>query len=221
MMPARTADPGPRASDRTAWIIACVLITLVIIGVVYSANRRSTPDVPAMDNAGNAGAGAAAAGVAANPVAGCTPTGPAPDISKLTPKQQFLHLVDRIDGWLVKGDTACVITFTPMALNAYANLTATDRDVDAQYRAAMVQAEVGMFANARALADSILITAPDNLLGYYVRATTAEFAGDSATAQAARGAFRTHYDAEMKKNRPEYAEHRAFLAQYRASDGAK
>lgn len=210
------AAPNP---DRTPWLIAGVLIILIIAGVLYSANRRSAPEVPAMDNAGNGGG--VVTGVAANSIAGCAPTGPVPDISKLTPKQQFVHLVDRVNRWLEKGDTVCVVTFTPMALNAYANLTGTDRDVDAQYHAAMLQAQVGMFDNARALADSIMTKAPDNLFGYYVRAATAEFAGDSANAKAARADFRAHFDAEMKKNRPEYAEHRPFLEQYRTGDGAR
>jgi hypothetical protein len=199
-------------------MIAGVLVVLVVGGVLYSANRRAAPDVPVMANAGNAGG--AVTGIADNPASSCAPSGPAPDISKLTPKERFVRLVDRITTYLEKNDTACVITFTPMALGAYGNLPAADRDIDAQYHAAMLEAQVGMLDNASALADTIMTTAPDNLFGYYIRAVTAEFAGDSAKARSARAAFRLHYDVEMKKNRPEYSEHRPFLEQYRTSEGA-
>ena len=84
----------------------------------------------------------------------------------------------------------------------------------------MLQAEAGMFPGARALADTIMKQSPDNLFGFYVRAITAEFEGDSVVAKSSRAAFRAHYDAELKKNRPEYAEHRPFLEQYRKGDGA-
>jgi len=205
----------PAGASRAPWLVAGVLVVMIIAGVLYSANRRAAPDVPSMANAGNAGT--AVTGLADNPNAGCVPTGPAPDISKLTPKERFVRLVDRINGYLDKNDTACVITFTPMALGAYANLAPADRDIDARYHAAMLEAQVGMLDNARALADTIMAAAPDNLFGYYIRATTAEFAGDSAAAKAGRAAFQAHYDAEMKKNRPEYTEHRPLLEQYRKS----
>jgi hypothetical protein len=208
----------PANTDRTPWTIAGILVIAIVAGVIYSANRRAAPDVPTMANAGNAGA--AVAGVADSPAAACAPTGPAPDISKLTPKERFVRLVDRVTQFLDKADTACVITFAPMALGAYANLAATDRDVDARYHVAMLEAQIGMFDNARALADTIMVAAPDNLFGYYIRAATAEFAGDSVAAKAARAAFRAHYDAEIRKKRPEYTEHRPFLEQYRAGGGA-
>lgn len=223
-IPSRAAarDPGATAAnpsrERTAWIVAALLVLVIVAGVLYSANRRAAPAAPVMANAGNAGN--AVSGIADSPGTGCAPTGPAPDISKLTARERFVRLVDRINGYLEKSDTACVIQFTPMALGAYANLTDADRDVDTRYHTAMLEAQVGMLPNASALADTIMTVSPDNLFGYYIRAMVAEFAGDSAKATAARAGFRSHYDAELKKNRPEYAEHRPFLEQYRKGDGA-
>lgn len=218
MTPAHAAGrvlvPMP-ASDRTPWLIAAVLTVVAIAAVLYSANKRAEPAIPSMANAGNA-----VAGTVGDTGASGVPTGRAPDISKLTPKEQFARLEQRIDQMLEKGDTANLAFFMQMALQAYANLPAADRDIDTRYHAAMLEAQIGMFDGARALADTIMTAAPDNLFGYYIRATVAEFAGDSTAARAARAAFRTHYDAEMKKNRPEYAEHRPFLEQYRHGDGA-
>lgn len=217
-------DPGagtpPAAgADRTPWLIAAVLVFAIVAGVLYVATRGAAPEVPVMANAGNAGSAPGAA--AAGPAAGCVPSGPAPDISALTPKVRFLRLADRVTGFIEQSDTACVITFTPMALGAYANLGPADRDVDVRYRTAMLEAQVGMFDNARALADTIMRVSPDNLLGYYIRATVAGFAGDSAAAAAARAAFRAHFDSEIRKQRPEYVAHRPFLDQYRTGDGAR
>lgn len=195
------------------WLIAALLVVVVIVGVILAATRRGAPVVPTMANAGNA-----VQGVADDP--STTATSRAPDISNLTPKEQYARLVARISQAMDKGDTATVITFTPMALGAYANLPRADRDIDARFHAAILQAEVGMFDNARAVADTIMQLAPDDLFGYYIRATVAEFAGDSATAKSARAGFRDHFDAEMKKQRPEYTEHLALLQQYRQGDGA-
>jgi hypothetical protein len=212
-----TAPAGPRvplpASDRIPWIIAAVLATLTIVAVLYAANRRAHPDIPSMANAGNATPGAAD-----------VPAGPAgrpPDLSTMTPREQFTRLNARIAQALEKGDTATVVNFTPMAFGAYANLPDTDRDVDVRYQVAMLQAQVGMFPEARAMADTIMTLAPDNLLAYYIRATVAEFAGDSAQARIARAGFRAHYDAELKTRRPEYTAHLPFLEQYRKGNGAK
>ena len=103
-----------------------------------------------------------------------------------------------------------------MALGAYANLPQGDRSIDVRYRTAMLDAQVGMFAQARALTDTIMAASPDNLLGYYARAMIGQAAGDSAAARSARAAFTAHYDVEIKKTRPEYAENRALLDQFRA-----
>jgi hypothetical protein len=194
--------------------VACVS------AVIYSANKNNgAQKQTSMSNAGNSGSNAGA-GVNAPLGAGGVPPGRAPDISNMSPKERFVRLEGRITQALQAGDSNTVVSFTPMALQAYAQLPDSNRDVDAQYHAAMLEAQVGMFAEATALSDTILKRAPDNLFGYYIRATVADFSGDSTAARKARASFRAHYDAELKKNRPEYSEHRPFLEQYRKGDGA-
>jgi hypothetical protein len=195
--------------------VAGFMVLVTIAAIAYFANKRSEPTIPAMANAGNAvpgGTGASGAGV---------PAVRAPDISNMTPKEQYTRLVARIVRADAAGDSSTVINFTPMALGAYANLPPGDRDIDARYHAAMLAARVGMLANARALADTIMKESAGNLLGYHVRAVVAGLGGDSTAAQAARAAFRAHYDAEMKKNRPEYVASRSVLEEYRKSEGAR
>ncbi len=208
----RGLAPTP-ASERTPWIIATVLCAVTIAAVLYAANKRTPPDAPSMANAGNA-----VTGIADDP--GATPaTQGAPDISNLTPHQQFTRLEAHIDSMLQHGDTTNVAFFMQMSLQAYANLPPADRDIDAQYHAAIRQAQLGSLDTARAMADSIMRKSPNNLLGDVVRTMTAEFAGDSAGARAARATFRTHFDAEMAKKRPEYLAHQAFLDQFRQTTG--
>jgi hypothetical protein len=108
-----------------------------------------------------------------------------------------------------------------MALGAYELLPDGDRDVDARYHAAMLQAQVGMFPGALALADTINVTAKNSLMATYIRIMVAEYQGDSTKAKAQRALFRDHYDAEMKSKRPEYIAHQPFLDNYRKNAGAK
>lgn len=203
------------ARDRTAWVVAGSMILLTIVAVAYFATRRSEPAVPSMANAGNAVPGTADA------AGGGAPTVRAPDISNMTPREQYARLVARIARAEAAGDSATIINFTPMALGAYGNLPPGDRDIDARFHAALLQLRSGLVDNARALADTIMKESPDNLLGYYVRAQLATQGGDARKAQAARAAFGAHYDAEMKRDRPEYQANRPLLEQYRKGAGSR
>lgn len=207
---AGTTRATASGGDRTAWIIAAILVAAIIVAVGYSATKRGQPEVPNMANAGNAGA--------LDPKSGTT--APAPNIENLSPKERFIRLQTRIDQQIEKGDTTRLAFFIEMALGAYGLLAESDRDIDVRFHAAMLQAEAGMLPGARALADTIMTKSPDNLLAYYVRATVAESAGDSAQAKSARAAFRAHFATEMTKKRPEYEAHRPFLEQYVKAGGA-
>jgi hypothetical protein len=197
-------------------LIAGVAIIAIVAAVIWSAQKRAEPAVPIMANAGN-GAGSAAG--SADLSGGGTIQ--APPIADLTPKERFIKLQTRIDQQLEQHDTTRIAFFMQMALDAYGLLPDSDRDIDVRFHAAMLQAEAGLLPNARALADTIMTKSPDNLLGDYVRAMVAQYAGDSTAARAARAAFRSHYSAELKKSgHPEYDEHRPFLEQYLKGDGA-
>lgn len=117
------------------------------------------------------------------------------------------------------GDSATVVDFTPMALGAYTNLPAADRDSDARYHAAMLQTNVGMFAEAAALADTIASADPNNLMANHIRIIVAERQGDAAKVKAEQAKFRQHFDAEIKKPRSEYEAHATFLENYRKGLG--
>lgn len=217
--PAAHAAPNARAHAAGAtaptpstpaapWIVAGLLTVVAVVAVIYAATDRTAAGPPAMGSAAATSAG------------GLGATG-APDISNMTPREQFTRLTDRVTAAAEKGDTATVFRFTPMALGAYANLPPGDRDIDARYHTAMIQAQVGMFPEALALADTMLKESPNNLMGYFVKAIVGDYQGKKADAEAARAAFRKNYDAEIAKKRDEYEAHRPLLESFKTTPGPK
>ncbi len=193
------------SGQRVPWIVAGVLAVIAITAVVYSANRRGEVTAPAMANAGNAGAGGTVA----------------PDISNMTPKEQFSRLVDRVTAAAERGDTAMVTRFWPMASGAYQNLLAADRDADARFHMGWLHLFAAQYPEVKALADTIMAASPDHLFGYYLRASVAQAQGDLVGARAASKAFRANFAVEMARtNRPEYAQHRAMLEKFRDAASA-
>lgn len=138
----------------------------------------------------------------------------APDISNLSPRERFDRLYERIMRASSSGDAATVQQFSPMAIAAYGMLDSVD--IDARYDVAVVKLHSGDIAGASALADTIVRQAPTHLFGYMLRATVARFGGDSAGARTARAAFLRNVDAELRKARPEYAEHRSAIDAFKA-----
>lgn len=204
--------PAGTMAKQTPWIIAGVLVLVTIAAIAYSARGKGAAATEQMANAGNAAGGAVA------PNSGL---GPASDISEMSLSEQYIKLMNKVTTAAENGDSATVVNFTPMALGAYTNLPPADRDIDARYHAAMLQTNVGMFAGALALADTINTEAPNNLMATYIRIIVAERQGDSTKAKAERAKFREHFDAEMKKKRSEYEAHIPFLKNYRDGAGAK
>lgn len=180
-----------------------MLSALTVAGVVYAAGIRGRAPAPEMANAGTAGA---------EPVG--APLGPAPDISNMTPREQFTRLHDRIIAAAEVGDTSRVISFWPMAAGAYDNLSAAERDIDARFHMATLHLLVGRLPATLALADTILAESPGNLMGWYLRGVVAEFEGDSSTAREARRRFRADFETEMARQLPEYVEHAPQLRAY-------
>jgi hypothetical protein len=187
--------------------VAAVLCFVAIAAVVYSAGKRGGTAPPSMANAGNS------TGV---PQASL---GPAPDISNMTPREQFARLNDRVMAAAETGDSTTVINFWPMAAGAYENLLPGDRDIDARYHMATLHLLVGQFPPALALADTIMTESPENLMGWYVRGIVAEFQGDSALMRTARASYVRVFDAEMGKGNDEYVHHADMLRQYRTAWG--
>jgi double zinc ribbon protein len=200
---------GPR-SERTAWLVAAGLCVLLVGGIVYKVSGGAAA-APAPDMA-NTGADSRDR-TPAQQLPDQALQGRAPDISTMTPRQRFDRLFNRIMQAAERGDSLEVRRFIPMALGAYQQLD--DRDIDARYHAAVLHLEVGDFAPAYALADTILQKSPHHLFGFLIRGTAARFQGDAATRARAERDFLTNYRAEMAANRVEYLEHKPAIEEFR------
>lgn len=140
-------------------------------------------------------------------------TGAPPDLSQMSPREQFDRLYNRVMQASEAGDTAQVAQFTPMALMAYSALDSAD--ADARYHAAMLRLHTGDPTGARALADSILAGQPGHLFGYLIRGALARWDGNQAALAAVYRDFNNSYDAETRAGRPEYLDHRQALDRFR------
>lgn len=197
---AQAGGGGGRA--RNAWIVAGVVVGLAALFGVWKLGGAG-PTVPDMGNAGNV---RASGGVA--PI-----SGRAPDISNMTPRQQFDRLFERILTAAEAGDSATVLRFAPMGLGAFAQLDSVN--LDARYHVAMIHLAIGDFGAARAQADTILNRAPGHLFGYMVRGEAADRQNQAEALNRAYRDFLDHFDSELRAGRIEYAEHRPSLDDFR------
>jgi len=141
-----------------------------------------------------------------------------PDLSTMSPREQFDRLYNRVMRASEQGDSATVIRFSPMAFSAYERLDTVD--ADARYHAAVLRLHVqGDTAAALRLADEILAAQPRHLFGFLVRGTAGRLAGDERLLRRATADFLAAWDAEVKAGRPEYRDHQTMLDQFRASAG--
>lgn len=135
------------------------------------------------------------------PVAGAPP-----DISNMSPRERFDRLYNRVMAAAENGDQATVTQFTPMAILAYSQLDTVD--ADARFHLALLSLHTGDPTVVEALADTILQQTPGHLFAYMIRGAQARFARDSVSLKQAYADFRGHYESEMARGRPEYADHK-------------
>jgi hypothetical protein len=196
--PAQAVSAPASASSFLPWLIAGVAVVALATTIIIAVTRRPGP--------------AAAPGAA--PFAGGQ-TGPAPDISNMTPREQADRLFNRVMESSTTGDTARVGFFGPMAINAYANISPLD--ADARLHLGMIHLTLGDAASALAQADSIQREAPEHLFGPLLAARAAEAAGTDARRRTAYAALLARWDAERAKNLTEYQQHDADLQAARST----
>jgi hypothetical protein len=88
-------------------------------------------------------------------------------------------------------------------------------DTDVRYHAAVLRVHTGDADAARALGDTIVAREPTHLFGYMAQGTSARWRKDEPALRQAYKSFLKHYEAEMKANRPEYAEHKFSVEEFR------
>ena len=168
----------------------------VIAAVLVFVTRSSPPAAPGV------------AGAAAAPFAGGG-DGTPPDLSQMSPRDQFDRLFNRIMAASEQGDTATANRFSPMALMAYQNLPEVDQD--ARYHAAMLRLHGGDIEGAQALADTIGTMQKGHLFSYVLNAAIARFENDQAKLKLNYDGYLAHLDAEMAAGRAEYQDHKTML----------
>lgn len=186
---------------RTALIVAGLAVVLTVAGIAYKLGKGSAaPAAVSMANAGNAGAAAA-------------PGGNPPDISRMTPRERFDRLFDRVIRAAEARSADTVAMFAPMALAAFDQLDQVD--ADARYHAAMIHLALGDFPQALAQADSILAGQAKHLFAFVIQGEVAEQKNDTKALDRAYAAFLAAYDTETKAKRPEYTDHQPSLDDFR------
>jgi len=193
--PGARAAPAPGPAGQFP-VLPIALASVAVIAAILVFVFKSQPAAPpAATPAGAPFAQGASGGM--------------PDLSTMTPRDQFLRLHDRVMTAAEQGDTATFNQFAPMSLMAYQNLPEVDPDV--RYHAATLRLHTGDIPGARALADSITADRKSHLFGYMLRAAISRFEGNqAATAEAYRG-YLAALDGEQKAALSEYAEHKAML----------
>ncbi len=194
----RVAVPLPRggAADRLSWYVAGLAVLALLVVLVVVLARKGAPPSAAAEASAGAPPGAAMRATT--------------DLSTLTPRQAADMLYNKIMTLHEAGQSDSVNFFSPMALQAYANL-GTDLDADARLHVGLIELATGATGPAAAEGDTILRRTPTHLFGFLLKAQAAEAERNAAAARRAWQAFLKNYDAEMAKQRPEYAEHAQIL----------
>lgn len=199
---ATTPARGRAGNPVLPWFIAgCFVIALQTAVIAVSLHRTGGAEPDAVASANSAA-----------PVAS---RGAATDISQMTPREAADRLYERIARAAEAGDTGQVQFFAPMALQAYGNVTPLD--ADARLHIGLIDLATGNGAAATAQGDTIVRQSPTHLFGPMLRARAAEARGNRAAAKDAYRAFLANYDAERRKNLPEYGQHEALLTETRTA----
>jgi len=184
--------PSPAQSQRS--ILPVAIAGVAVIAAVLAFVSRGPSGPPA----------AATAGIAQG-----APAGGMPDLSQMTPREQFDRLYNRVMTASEQGDTATANRFSPMALMAYQNLPEVDQD--ARYHAAMLRLHGGDIEGAQQLADSIGTVQKGHLFSYVLNAAIARFTGDQAGLKRSYEGYLGALDGETAAGRTEYQDHKTML----------
>lgn len=179
------------------WVVASIaLLALVALLAGQFFNAR-----------GAAGSTAGPLNAPTGPFAGGAPgaSGPAPDISAMSPAERADRLFDRIVALHERNLPDSVQFFAPMALAAYQMIGTLE--ADQRYHLGRIGEITGVAGLARAQADSILQQHPDHLLGLILAGSAARLAGDNAGARTFDQRLVQAHRAELAKDLPEYQHH--------------
>jgi len=132
-------------------------------------------------------------------------SGPAPDISNMSPRERADALFNRVMGYAEQGDSASARAFMPMALAAHDQ--ARPLDNDGLYHLAALNQTAGNLDAAISVAEEILATEPSHILALGVAGDAAAELGRSAEAEQYFTRLLEAYPQEQSRPLPEYQGH--------------
>ena len=193
------ASAGASGNPLAWWMAGALLVGLILVIAypVYAPDRAAAP-LPV------------ATGRTIGPVVGAAP----PDLSTMTLREQADGLFNRVMTAVSTDDSAEVVFFLPMAIQAFEN--AEPLDADGKFHQALLLL-TGQF-NAEALegAEGILSEQPNHLLGLAIAGDASLALGDSAGARGYYKRWLDAYESEAEKELLEYQDHAPMFPEMRA-----
>jgi len=190
------AGAGGSGRNVVPWVIAAVAVVALIVVAALQLNRA--PQTAAQT-----------AAVPGQPPADEMAT---TDISNMSPKQAAQRLFDRVMRSAQAGDTQQVSFFGPMTVQAYARVPTLGNDD--HYDIGLINGLLNQPEAELAEADTIAKAVPTHLFASMLRYDVAHTRNDSGAMRRAAQNFLNHYTAEMKANRPEYADRTSLIQSY-------
>ncbi len=133
--------------------------------------------------------------------------GAAPNIANLSPSERANRLYSRIMEYAEAGKADSVAFFAPMAMASHEMLQ--EATTDERYHFGRIAEVTNAPGVAKAQADTILQTAPTNLLGLLLGARAARLTNDNTAAKAFDRRLLKALDSELATRLPDYEMHRA------------
>jgi hypothetical protein len=185
--------------------IALLALLAMSAGKFFNASRGSSLDAPqnALPQVGLDDRGASPGGEQAG--SGVAPGMRGPDISAMSPEEQFDRLFNRVMLLNSQGKTDSALFFAQMASRVYE--TISPPTADQRYDMGRIAEVVGALPLAKAQADTILSASPNHLLGLILAARIASLSGDTAARRRYETKFLAVEKTESARKLPEYERH--------------
>ena len=181
------------------WIVGGAVVAIVSLAVVVWTSRARPPAIePA------------------------SPLSSQLDFSLMSPQQRADSLFNAVMRAHFRGDQFEVVSFAPLALEAYGSLGTLSND--ARFHIGTIYSVAGPMEMALVQADSLELDVPGHLFSAMLRGSIGRVRRDTVELYRSYRAFLDRYESETAAGRAEYLEHstsiEAFLAQAREAVGS-
>jgi len=194
------------------WILSGLALVAFAIGIVLLVQRNNTPRgqggtitggviEPSSDAAGAGPGGGSASG-------GSMPT--AQELANMPPREAADRLFNRAMEMQEQGAPRASF-FANMGVQAYQRVPADQVDDDLRFHVGLLQLAAGSPEAARAEADTILGSAPQDLFGLLLAARSARAEGNAGEAGSFMSRYRKAFGQTDLSSRPDYEAHQDLL----------